>query len=85
MHDVFSVLPPTKKTHDLSDPGEVATPGVLRACQAANCDSERSARVLANSQDAPPDIGNIHRENVRVVEGDQDQEPIREMSDIHSF
>ena len=41
VHDVFSVLPPTKKTHDLSDAGEVATPGVLRACQAANCDSER--------------------------------------------
>jgi len=44
-----------------------------------------SVRALANSQDAPPDIGNIHRDNVRVVEGDQGQEPIREMSDIHSF
>jgi len=57
--------------------GGVATPGVLRACQAANCDSERSARVLANSQDAPPDIRNIHRGNVRVVEGDQGQGPVR--------
>jgi len=43
------------------------------------------ARVLANSQDALSDIGSIHRDNVRVVEGDQGQEPIREMSDIHSF
>ena len=38
-----------------------------------------STRAPANSQDAPPDIRNIHRGNVRVIEGDQGQGPVREM------